>query len=387
MPRAKKPRKQRRGWGSLTRLPSGRYRAAYTGPDVRRHAAPYTFDAAIDGEAWLAAERRLIVMGEWTPPKSRARQRAGEGITLATWAPLALERRRVRGEPLRPRTLALYRSILDGVILPELGEHTLTQITPELVGVWYDRLDPAKPTRRAHAYSLLRTIMWQAIEDGKHAGPNPCAIRGAGKATRAREIRTATPAELVTIAQAMPPPLRLLVLLAGWAGLRFGELAELRRSDVDLVRGVVHVRRAVVRVDGRDLVGPPKSAAGVRAIHLPPHLLPAVAEHLAEHVDERPDALVFPRHPGSDLHLIHTEVGKTFRRARAAAGRPDLRLHDLRHSAATMAAQAGATLAELMGRLGHSTPAAALRYQHAAAGRDAEIAARLSRMAEGGGGP
>ncbi|NLX00531.1 MAG: site-specific integrase, partial [Actinomycetales bacterium] len=206
MARARKQRKQRRGWGSLHQLPSGRWRAAYTRPDVRRHAAPYTFDAAIDGEAWLAAERKLIVSDTWTPPKSRARQRAAAGITLATWAPLALERRRVRGEPLRPRTLALYRGILAESILPELGEHTLSQITPELVSVWYDRLDPSKPTRRAHAYSLLRTTMGQAIEDGKHTGPNPCAIRGAGKATRAREIRTATPAEIVAIAQAMPPP-------------------------------------------------------------------------------------------------------------------------------------------------------------------------------------
>jgi integrase len=57
-------------------------------------------------------------------------------------------------------------------------------------------------------------------------------------------------------------------------------------------------------------------------------------------------------------------------------------LHDLRHTGATLAAQTGATLAELMGRLGHSTPAAALRYQHAAQGRDAEIARLLSKMAE-----
>jgi len=66
---------------------------------------------------------------------------------------------------------------------------------------------------------------------------------------------------------------------------------------------------------------------------------------------------------------------------RTAAGRPDLRFHDLRHTSAVFAAQTGATLAELMARLGHSTSVAAMRYQHAAAGRDSEIAAALSRMA------
>ena len=73
---------------------------------------------------------------------------------------------------------------------------------------------------------------------------------------------------------------------------------------------------------------------------------------------------------------------KLYTKARAAAGRPDLRLHDLRHTGATLAAPTGATLAELMARLGHSTPQAALRYQHAAQGRDTEIARLLSVMAE-----
>jgi integrase len=67
--------------------------------------------------------------------------------------------------------------------------------------------------------------------------------------------------------------------------------------------------------------------------------------------------------------------------AREAAGRPDLRFHDLRHTGATLAAATGATLAELMARLGHSTPAAAMRYQHAAADRDQAIAEALSGFA------
>jgi integrase len=72
---------------------------------------------------------------------------------------------------------------------------------------------------------------------------------------------------------------------------------------------------------------------------------------------------------------------KVFYPAREKAGRKDLRFHDLRHTGAVLAAATGATLAELMGRLGHSTPAAALRYQHAAEGRDAIIAAKLSEIA------
>lgn len=374
-------KRTRRGWGWLRQTSAGRWHASYVGPDLVRHNAPGgTFDTRLDGEYWLANERRLIAAETWTPPKSRG-QRGARGPTLAEWAPAALERRRVRGEPLRPRTLALYQGLLEGVILPELGAYRLPQITPELVRGWYERLDPSKPTRRAHAYSLLRTLLGQAIEEERIPGPNPARVKGAGKATRAREVRTATPDEIEAIAAGMPAPLRMLVTLAGYGGLRFGELAELRRGDLDLERAVVRVSRAVVRVGGRDVVGPPKSRAGVRVVDLPPHILPGIAEHLAEHVGPGPDALVFPRHPGSDAHLIHTETQKAFSRARAAAGRPDLRLHDLRHTAAVLAAQAGATLAELQERLGHSTTQAAMRYQHAAEGRGRIIAAEISRRA------
>lgn len=75
-----------------------------------------------------------------------------------------------------------------------------------------------------------------------------------------------------------------------------------------------------------------------------------------------------------DGHMAPATLYKVYYPARAAAGRTDLRWHDLRHTGAVLAAQTGATLAELVGRLGHSTPGAAMRYQHAAADRDAEIA-------------
>jgi integrase len=179
----------------------------------------------------------------------------------------------------------------------------------------------------------------------------------------------------------MPERLRLMLLLAAWAALRFGELIELRVYDIDLAEGVVHVRRGAVRLKGEFVVGDPKSAAGKRSVALPPHLLPAVEKHLADCVPNKPDALLFPSAGGT--HLQPSTLYRHFYRARAAAGREDLRWHDLRHTGAVFAAQAGGTLAELMQRLGHSTPAAALRYQHAAEGRDKLLATKLSQIAAG----
>ena len=77
--------------------------------------------------------------------------------------------------------------------------------------------------------------------------------------------------------------------------------------------------------------------------------------------------------------------GGHFAEAKKAAGRDDLKWHDLRHTGATFAAQVGATTAELQARLGHSTSVAAQLYQHAAKDRDRQIAERLSRLVEGAG--
>jgi integrase len=113
-------------------------------------------------------------------------------------------------------------------------------------------------------------------------------------------------------------------------------------------------------------------------VSIPPHLLPALRDHLVEHVEPGADSLLFPAEHGG--HLAPSTLQRWFYRAREAAGRPDLRFHDLRHTGAVLAASTGATIAELMARLGHSTPAAALRYQHAAQGADKRIAAALSEL-------
>lgn len=252
-----------------------------------------------------------------------------------------------------------------------------------------DRHSRAWPTERAHAYQLLRAICTTAVEK-KILPTNPCGIAGAGRVARAKRIRPAELDELAAIAANMPDRLRLAVLLGAWCALRYGEIAELRRRDVDLRRGVISVSRGVtwpsVRAEDGKLrseptVSTPKSAAGVRDVHVPPHLLPELRHHLETYAEPGRDGMLFPSPSGRHLHP--RAFGWQYHQARTKAGRPDLRFHDLRHTGAVLAAQTGATLAELMNRLGHSTPGAAMRYQHAARDRDAAIAAALSKMAGG----
>jgi integrase len=363
-------------FGSIRRLPSGRFQARYTAPDKRTYTAPQTFDSRQYAQAFLARVSADIQRDRWEPPNlSLACDKSEElffGQYAAGW---------LKGRDLADRTRGDYAQILRDHILPAFKDVLVTAITPAMVRAWHAGLkDSTGPAMRAHAYSLLRTIMNTAVSDEVIAA-NPCRVRGAGSTARVKKIRPATLPELEAIAAAMPPRYRLMVLLACWCGLRFGELAELRRSDIDVKNGVVHVQRGVVRVKGARKVKGPKSEAGKRDVAVPPHLMPAVRDHLAGHVKPAQDALLFPGFHGG--HMAPSSLHQVYKPAREAAGRPDLRFHDLRHTGAVLAAATGATLAELMARLGHSTVSAAMRYQHAAADRDKVIAAALSELAAG----
>ena len=364
----------KRRFGTVRKLPSGRYQALYTTAIGTRVVGPHTFATRNDAEKWLSDRRAEVESGR-VNPQAVIRPTM---LTFGTYGGRWLANRHVGGRPIKPRTRAHYEAILGHHLLPTFGTTPLAAITPKMVRDWHSTTLTDRPTMRSHAYSLLRTIFGSAVNDDLIAA-NPAHITGAGRAKRVINIRPASVSELAALTAAMPDRLALMVTLGSWTALRFGELVELRRGDVDLSDEVIRIRRAAVRVGGTFEVGTPKSEASVRDVAIPPHVLPAIEEHLAKFVGTDRDSLLFPADHGG--HLQPSTVSRHWYRARKAAGRPDLRWHDLRHSGLTLAALAGATLSELMGRAGHSTPAAALRYQHVAQGRDAEVAAALSKLA------
>jgi integrase len=379
-------RKRRESFGAVRKLPSGRYQASYVGPDGIRYPAPSTFPGVTDARAWLAARQVELTTGKWQAHAARKPSAARPARdTLDAYGRAWVETRTNRhGEPLRDRTRVEYLRMLDTTLAP-LGEQRLSAITPEAVRTWYAELvKSGRKTLAARAYSLLKSILATAVDDGR-LNANPCIIRGAQNASSGRKVAPPTAAELAKITDAMPPRLRAAVLLAAWVGARYGELTELRRRDVRTVEDpagplvLVAIERAVTHVTGEGYkVGPPKSAAGVRIVPVPPHIAPAILEHLDQHVGRSPDALLFPASDGVS-HLPQSSLVKHYYPARKAAGRPDMPWHALRHFGATRAALAGATLKELQARLGHSTVSAAMRYQHTA-GRDFELARRMAQL-------
>jgi integrase len=369
--------RDKRAFGTIRKMPSGRYQAIYTNTAGKRVFAPHTFQARIDAEGWLHERRREMEMGRYNPGAVFKRT---SKVTFGDYAATWLTGRHVAGRPIKARTRQHYTDILDDHLLPVFGAKALAGITPKDVRDWHAATLVDRPTMRAHAYSLLRTIFATAVND-ELVDANPCRIVGAGRTNRVVKIKPATVEEISTLTAAMPDRLQLMVLLASWCALRFGETIELRRGDVDLSGEVIRIRRQAVRVGGTFQITTPKSDASIRDVAIPPHLVPIIEDHLAKYVGKARDSLLFPALLESNKHLQPSTLMRHWYKARHQAGRDGLRWHDLRHSGAVLAAATGASLAELMARLGHSTPQAAMRYQHAAQGRDREIAALLSKLA------
>lgn len=360
--------RKRRGFGRIRQERSGRFSAAYIGPDTKLHRAPRTYASEHDAEGWLAIERRKIDLGTWGAVER------SDGMTLRAYTDRWIEQRQ-----LRTRTRQHYESMLERLILPGLGDAKIVSLTPSKIREWHASLGAAHPTRNAHAYALLHAVCATAVQD-EVLDANPCRIRAAMQTKRKRDVDVLTPAQVDRLAAKMPAELQASVLLAAWCGLRWGETSELRRKDFSKDCATLRVRRAVTYRKGRFDVGEPKTMAGIRDVAIPPHIRPIIKAHLKNHVKADPESLLFPAHDG--IHMHGDNYRPHWEKARAAIGKPTLRVHDLRHVGAVLAAQSGATTAELMHRLGHTTPQMALRYQHVAEGRDAEIAERLSKLAQ-----
>lgn len=361
----------RRKFGAVRRLPSGRWQARLPGPGGELLPGPKTFATKVEASRYLAAIETDMARGQWVDPR-------GSSVLLADYSRAWLQERTVRGRPLAPRTTDTYRHSLNAWILPTLGDVPLNKITPAHVRRWHALVSSQTGvTAVRQAYAVLRAVLNTAVAD-EALHRNPCRIKGAGQAhTPERPLLGLD--EVEALIAAMPVELRTLTTLAFWAHTRLGEVLALRRSDVLLGRGHLRVERQAVEVDGEGARITEPKAGSRRTVTLPDPAVDALREHLQTMPPGLPGAPLFTRADGSELRAHHVHYAWKF--ARQQAGLPDAHFHDLRHAGLTLSAQTGATLAEVMRRAGHSSSAAAMRYQHAADQRDEEIAARLSALA------
>lgn len=358
---------ERRRFGNIRKLPSGKFQARYEGPDGLVRPAPYTFDAWDDADDWLALKKAEIRGGEWRDPDTGA-------VNFEKYALKWIEER-----PIEPTTDELYRRLLRLHILPTFGDFDLDEIDAPEVRSWRaKRLKATGATTVAKSYRLLKAIMQTAFEDDELIPRNPCRIKGAGKES-APERPIASVAQVDAMADAMGPRWRLLVFFAAYCSLRPEEQAELRREDVDVEARSLSITQASPELTtGRRVTGDPKSEAGKRTVFYPEFLDADVQRHLEFYVEESQDSLLFVGERGGAFR--RSTFGRKWRKARTAVGLPGhFHFYDLRHTGNTLATQAGATLKDVMVRAGQSTEKAALIYQHSTDEQQRRVAEQLDR--------
>ncbi|MEV7152067.1 tyrosine-type recombinase/integrase [Streptomyces sp. NPDC093084] len=358
---------KRRRFGSVRKLKSGRWQARYRDPVTGQlRSAEETYAAKTDAEVALSLIEADVTRGQWHDPD------AGK-VLFGEYATAWLKDRK-----LAARSRERNESVIRLHLLPTFGERPLSSITTARVRAWRTACltQTGEPTV-VKAYQILRAILNTAVDD-ELIRRNPCRVKGADSYD-VPERPVLTVAEVFAVADSTAPRYRLLVLLAAFTGLRFGELASLRRRDVDTDNAVLMVRRSQAEMQTGVLFDKaPKSDAGVRPVAFPTELLPDVKRHLDAYAGRGRDGHVFLGPQGGQLR--RSNFRDDWIKARKDAGvTVDAHFHDLRHTGNTLAAS-GASLRELMTRMGHSTPRAALIYQHMVNGRDREIADRLGSM-------
>lgn len=378
---------KRRSFGYVRKLPSGRFLAQYQGSDGKRYNAPVTYEYKADAEAYLATVQADMVRQTWKAPVSTEETLGAYGL------------RWIQQRPLKETSRIRYLEDWTNHIAPRLGDYRLDLVTPEVVRAWYADLGTdlaaklaeknkvSTATRQdgtstvARSYRILRAIMNTAVED-ELIPSNPCRIKNGGT-YRNTERPTLSVAEVDQLATTVVERYRALVLALAWTGIRLGEATELRRRDLDLAAGNIRVDRAAYpNPEGGYFIDTPKSRAGHRTIAIPNFLVAEFEEHLCKFVKgASADSLVFPTRTGG---CAYGAAQTAITRALREMGRSDIRVHDLRHTGQVLAAQSGATLADLMARLGHSSVNAAMKYAHAAGDHGRQVADRMDKARENG---
>jgi integrase len=223
-----------------------------------------------------------VLKGAWIAPES------GE-VELGEYAVKWISERK-----LAPRTREGYEDYYRLHIKPLLGALMIGSIHPATIRGWRKRLLDAgvKEPQVVKAYCLLRAIFNTAIRDDGLIRENPCRIKGYDT-YNTPERPVGSVEEVFRLADEVPDRFRALIMLAALSGLRWGELAALRRRDLDLDAAVVRVPRKQAALRNGLEFGPPKSAAGNRTVALPAAAVDALALHLRDYVKVGREALLF----------------------------------------------------------------------------------------------
>ncbi|WP_394276432.1 tyrosine-type recombinase/integrase [Luteococcus sp.] len=327
-----------------------RYRVRYRDGAGQEHAE--SFARALDAERRRAEIEMQLQEGRWLDP------RRGD-MPFRQWAEPWVQTR----HDLRPTTRARLETTMAKQVLPTFGDVPLRRINSARIAEWVQELMAqgySAATVRKAVFALRQCL--QAAVDDRRISFN-AAIRVNLPTERAKTPRFLTQRELERLVDAMPDKYKALVLVGGYAGLRWGEAAGLTRSHIDATRSRIIVEHTAVEVHGVVHLGQePKTRRSKRSIPVARAVMRRIEEHLDTFVGPGADDLVFIGTHGGPL-FRGTFGRHVWRPAVKAAGLDGFTFHGLRHSFVAILVAAGCNVREVSEWAGHNSVAFTLtRY-------------------------
>jgi integrase len=350
---------QRPGWCHKERRANGKmvWRAGYRDTAGVKHQQ--TFAKEGDGWEWIGEE--LAKLGEVAAVGDLASSKE----PLSVWWNESLGLR-----PLKPGTRRDVESVGRNWVLPYIGDIAIAAFSNvAVIDKWVARIrtDGCKEPTIHKAVAYLKPVLNLAVER------NALARNAAARYTRARKparkpIHVLDHRQVWDLADAIGERHRVLVLVLGYGGLRFGEAAALRVSDFNSKDGTLDVTKNVVDLGGNLIEQSTTKSGKPRTITLPPSIRTELMAHIRrERIATKPDAIVFPSLSGGFLSVNNFgRPNRALMKAARQVGLPaGFTIHWLRHTAASIAIAQGWTALEVCELLGHFAPSFTLdRYGH-----------------------
>jgi integrase len=328
----------RKGKGGGRRMA---YEVRYRDPARRERVR--TFPRRIDAERFAATIDTDITRGQYIDPV----------LGKTSFADFSREWFVTTGH-LKPKTQEGYKSILRTHLLPAFGDQPIAKVRPVEVGQFFSGLATGgmSVSRMRQTKNVLKLIFDEAVRNGYLARTPVDAIRL--PRPQRREMSVLSPRQVSLLASKVPERYMALIYLLAYGGLRWGEAAALRRGRFNVLRGRVDVMEAVSEVNGVLYFGSTKTNQ-TRSVVLPSFLRDLLAKHLNRFVGDDVDALVFTTKNGADLRIGNFRRRVWWPALDASELPHSVRIHDLRHTCASLLIARGAHAKAVQQHLGHSS--------------------------------
>jgi integrase len=317
--------------------------------------------------------------------------------TSTTFRQLSEQWLKLAKDDLSPNTSRIYQNLLDNHILPALGDVPVKNVKTVDLDQLYQGLTRRvflSPSTVRQIHAIIRRAFRQAILWG-WISTNPAANATPPRLTRPdlSPPDVSQVGELLRAASERDPELGHFLHLAATTGARRGELCALRWRNVDIAMGTLSIERAIIEAPGGIIETDTKTHASRRIALGEVTLAVLEAQRILASsrasvigIDVDPDAYVFSREPDGHIAWTPGAVTKRFSILRKTLGFDEIRLHDLRHFAATRLIAAGVPVRTVSGRLGHANPSTTLMvYSHFVEASDQDAAKIMDRLVAKGG--